>query len=63
MVDLCLQKFGSCSRIMMDLSCMFSIHFIIPRRLELIWPSGPCNNVDKHGGCLCGLCLWWWMCW
>ena len=37
---------------------MLSICSIIARRLELIWPSGPCNNVDMHGGGSCGLCLW-----
>jgi hypothetical protein len=21
-----------------------------------------CLNVGMHGGGLCGLCLWWWMC-
>ena len=61
-VILCFKSLIICYRIMVGLFCMYLISFIIHGKLELIWPMFHVINVGMHGGRLCGLCLWWWMC-
>ena len=58
MVDLCFKSLVVCNRIMVGLSCMFSISFIMSRRLELIWHvfhviMWVCM-VEVCVGCVCG---------